>query len=129
MNFDFNKIEKEWLELSTTVKKFNFDFSSSHRGEVLELLEQEIYNYRNVKDYYKKSYEYIRFLCGYLFCIGNTDDIEIIEYVRYTLGMDTGTMIEYEWIQRLKLGLQSAEFVRSREDLIQDFVDWYSQWI
>lgn len=127
---DTKEEKTEYLKLSNLIRNFDFNFSMENREEILKLLKQEIYKYKTIEDYYREnSSEYIRFLCGYLFCIGNTNDIEILEYAKYKINMDVGCMIDYEWLARLELGSQSDEFVRSREDLIQDFVDWYSKWI
>lgn len=64
------------------IKRYNLDFSMKYHGEIRQLLEKEIENYQ------EGSSEYLRFLCGYLFCIGDVNDIEIIKKAKYSINMD-----------------------------------------
>lgn len=43
----------------------------------VELIQKEIENYQ------EGSSEYIRVLCGYLYCIGNASDAELIKRAKY----------------------------------------------
>lgn len=47
------------------------------------------------------SAEYIRVLCGYLFCIGNYEDAELIQRAKNNINFDVGCMIDGDWIEAL----------------------------
>lgn len=53
----------------------------------VELIQKEIENYQ------EGSSEYIRVLCGYLYCIGNASDAELIKRAKYGINFD---VIVYE---------------------------------
>ncbi len=99
------------------IKKYGFDFSKIQKEEIRKLIEIEI------SDFQSGSSEYIRLLCGYLYCIGDRSDAPLIEKVKYGINMDVGCMIDGEWIDSLK-GIED-EYVRSKEELIQEFVSYY----
>ena len=99
------------------INKYGFDFDKIPKNEVRILIEKEIDNFHN------GSSEYIRLLCGYLYCIGDSSDAALIEKVKYSINMDVGCMIDGEWIDSLK-GIQN-EYVGSREDIIKGFVMYY----
>lgn len=101
------------------VKKYGFDFGNIPENEIKELLEAEIENY------HEGSSEYIRLLCGYLFCIGTTD-ILLIKKAKYGINMDVGCMIDWEWLESLKNDGRETEYCRSRKSLIEDFVEYYT---
>lgn len=101
------------------IKRYDFDFSHKYHAEIRQLLEKEIINYQN------GSSEYLRFLCGYLFCIGDVNDMEIIKKAKYSINMDVGCMIDDKWIESLENGGLEFENVRSRSLLIDDFVNYY----
>jgi len=101
------------------IKRYDFNFSLKYRAEIRLLLEKEIISYQ------EGSSEYLRFLCGYLFCIGNVNDVEIIEKAKYNINMDVGCMIEGAWIESLENGGIESENVYSRQLLIDDFVCYY----
>lgn len=103
------------------IKRYDFDFSKKYHTEIRQLLEKEIINYQN------GSSEYFRFLCGYLFCIGDVNDVEIIKKAKYSINMDVGTMIDWEWVESLENRGVESEDVRSRQELIDDFVDYYTK--
>lgn len=65
------------------------------------------------------------FLCGYLFCIGDVNDMEIIKKAKYSINMDVGCMIDGEWIESLENGGLEFENVHSRQLLIDGFVNYY----
>ncbi|MBQ8134089.1 MAG: hypothetical protein IJ192_06790 [Clostridia bacterium] len=56
------------------IGKLGFDFSRISKSYIVELLQDEINNFQD------GSSEYIRLLCGYLYCLGDASDwIEMIE--------------------------------------------------
>lgn len=99
------------------IKEYGFDFDNISKEEIINLIENEI------KDFQSGSSEYIRLLCGYLYCLGNEDDASLIEKAKYKINMDVGCMIDAEWIESLK-GVESI-YVRPRDEIISDFVDYY----
>lgn len=102
------------------IKRLGFDFGTISKSEIKDLLKREIENF------HEGSSEYIRLLCGYLFCLGDAEDDELIGKAKYGINMDVGCMIDYEWIESLKNGGVQSEYVRSRDELIEDFVRYYS---
>ena len=74
------------------IRKYGFDFNRISKNEIRELIKQEIENYQN------GSSEYIRLLCGYLFCVGDITDVPLLEKAKYGINMDVGCMIDGEWI-------------------------------
>lgn len=99
------------------IKKYEFNFSEIPKEEVRELIEKEI-------SYFQEgSSEYIRVLCGYLYCIGNFSDIPLMEKAKYSINMDVGCMIDKEWIDSLK-GIEN-EYIRPREEIIESFIAYY----
>ena len=101
------------------INKFGFSFNGQYRKEIIQLLEAEIENYQ------LGSSEYLRVLCGLLFCIGNKQDVEIIKRIKYGINMDVGCMIDAEWIASLEES--EEEWVRSRQELIEDFISYYKE--
>lgn len=99
------------------IKKYEFNFSEISKEEVRELIEKEI-NY-----FQEGSSEYIRVLCGYLYCIGDFPDVSLIEKAKYSINMDVGCMIDEEWINSLK-GIEN-EYTRPRDEIIKSFIDYY----
>jgi len=102
------------------IKRYDFDFGQKYHEEIRKLLEKEIMSYQD------GSSEYLRFLCGYLFCIGDVNDVEIIKKTKYGINMDVGCMVDREWIESLENGGVESENVRSRQLLIDDFVGYYT---
>lgn len=76
------------------IKKYGFDFSHIPKQEIIDLIEKEIVSYQ------PGSSEYIRLLCGYLYCLGDRSDIPLLEKAKYNINMDVGCMIDREWIDR-----------------------------
>ncbi len=97
------------------VKKYGFDFTKISKSEIRDLIEKEIENYQ------EGSSEYIRALCGYLFCIGDYEDALLIERAKYNINFDVGCMIDWAWIEALK-GNMSEE---DRQFHIQAFIKYY----
>ncbi len=101
------------------VQKLGFDFNAISKKEVRELIEQEI------KDFQQGSSEYIRLLCGYLFCLGDITDVPLLERAKHEINFDVGCMIDQEWIDSLKNGGIENEFVNPRKVIVDDFVSYY----
>lgn len=101
------------------VKKYGFDFENIPKEEIIQLIQKEI------ADYQPGSSEYIRLLCGYLYCIGDISDVPLMEKAKYGINMDVGCMIDEEWIESLKNGGVRARYVNEREKIIGDFVSYY----
>ena len=102
------------------INELGFEFDKIDRNYISQLTEDE------VKNFQEGSSEYIRLLCGYLFCIGDESDIELIKKAKYNINFDVGCMIDQEWIDSLENGGVRDERTRSREELIADFVQYYS---
>lgn len=101
------------------IKKYGFDFSSIPKKEIIDLIQKEI------ADYYSGSSEYIRLLCGYLYCLGDSSDVPLLEKAKYGIDFDVQCMIDGQWIDSLKNGGIEAQDVDSREALIEGFVSYY----
>lgn len=99
------------------IQKYGFDFNNIFKSEIISLIENEIVNYQS------GSSEYIRLLCGYLYCLGDETDVALIEKAKYKINMDVGCMIDIEWIESLK-GVKS-EYIRPRNEIIDDFISYY----
>ena len=101
------------------LRTYGFDFDRIPKEEIRALIEKEITHYQ------EGSSEYIRVLCGYLYCIGDQIDIDRIEKAKYNIHMDVDCMIDIEWIDSLKNGGIEGEYVRSRKDIIASFIAYY----
>lgn len=110
---------KNLQRAESLIKKYGFDFEEIPKNEIANLLETEIENYQ------EGSSEYIRLLCGYLFCIGDKTDIQLIEKAKYNINMDVGCMIDGEWLESLKNDGNATEYCRSRKELKDDFLEYY----
>ncbi len=97
------------------VEKYGFDFDKISKNEIRELIEKEIENYQ------EGSSEYIRVLCGYLFCIGDYEDADLIEQAKYKINFDVSCMIDENWIEALKGNMSEEE----RQFQIQSFIKYY----
>lgn len=102
------------------IKKYGLEFAEVPKNEIVNLLETEIGNYQ------EGSSEYIRLLCGYLFCIGDKTDISLIEKAKYNINMDVGCMVDWEWLESLKNDGKETEYCHSRKELTDDFVEYYT---
>lgn len=104
------------------IKKYGFDFNSIPKNEIISLINEEIDNHQ-----YSSSSEYIRLLCGYLYCIGDKSDTDLIRKAKYSINMDVGCMIDIEWIDSLENGgIEDIEnYVRPRNEIIADFTEYY----
>ncbi len=101
------------------VQKYGFDFAVIPKEEIRKLIEAVI------ADFQEGSSEYIRVLCGYLYCIGDISVVALIEKAKYQINMDVGCMIDSEWIESLQNGGKETELVRSRNEIMEDFVSYY----
>lgn len=101
------------------LKQYGFEFDKIPKEEIMGLLRKEI------DDYQLGSSEYIRLLCGYIYCIGGVSDVPLIEKAKYSINMDVGCMIDVEWIESLKNGGVEGSFVRTRQEIIEAFVFYY----
>ena len=101
------------------IQKYGFEFDTIPKAEIRELIEEEIKNYQ-----YGSSSEYIRLLCGYLFCIGDETDIELIDKAKH-ISFDVGCMIDGEWLDSLKDGGKETENTRPKEEIMADFIGYY----
>ena len=93
---------------------YGFEFSQIPKEEIIDLLNKEIENP------HEESAEYVRILCGYLYCIGGEDVIQLLEKAKYGINMDVGCMIDSDWIDNLK-----NEGDRTREELVLEFIHYY----
>lgn len=115
--FDNNELRAKHL-----VEKYQFQFKEEHRAEVKMHLKNEI------DDYQSGSSEYLRFLCGYLFCIGHKEDLALITTAKKSINMDVGTMIDAEWLSSLENDGAEDEYTRSRAVIIDEFIRYYTHY-
>lgn len=59
------------------VQELGFDFDQISKDYIISLLEDEISNF------HEGSSEYVRLLCGYLYCLGNISDIPLLKKAKY----------------------------------------------
>lgn len=104
------------------IQELGFDFDSIPKSFIISLLERE------VADFQEGSSEYIRLLCGYLYCLGDKSDSELIRRAKYNISFDVGCMIDEEWIKSLENGGVAEENVRDRSSVIDDFVNYYQNY-
>ena len=97
------------------VQELGFDFDQISKDYIITLLEDEILNF------HEGSSEYVRLLCGYLYCLGNISDIPLLKKTKYGINFDVGCMVDDEWIDSLENGYVE----RSRDEIIRDIVNYY----
>ena len=83
------------------VLKYGFDFQTIDKAEIIALLRDEI---KNLKENGSDGHTYLRVLCGYLFCMADTEDIPLLESDKYDVSFDAGGMVDGAWIDSLKQG-------------------------
>lgn len=112
---DINEKRAEQL-----LRKYGFDFKNINKNEIIELINKEI------NDFQEGSSEYIRLLCGYLYCLGDSSDVPLIEKAKYDINFDVGCMIDGEWIDSLENnGVEDEKkHIRTREEIIKAFVSY-----
>ena len=101
-------------------ERYGFDFKSEFRDDIKRLLNDEIENFQT------GSSEYLRVLCGFLFCIGDIDDLEIIKNVKYKINFDVGSMIDSDWIEYID-GTNS-DHSSIRKELVKQYSDYYKHY-
>ena len=101
------------------LQKYGFEFASILKREIRTLIEQEI------TEFQEGSSEYIRLLCGYLYCVGDVTDVPLLERAKYGINMDVGCMVDGEWIESLKNGGVADEYVNPRAVIMKNFVSYY----
>lgn len=101
------------------IGELGFELDKIDKSRVIQLIEEELSQYR------EGSSEYIRLLCGYLYCLGDSSDAELLKKVKSGINFDVGCMIDQEWIDSLENGGIQDTATRSRETLISDFVSYY----
>ncbi len=104
------------------IRALGFDFAAISKERIQALLQREI------EDFQEGSSEYIRLLCGYLFCLGDAADVSLLEKAKYGVNFDVGCMVDGEWIDSLKNGGRETELVHPRKELVQDFVSYYQDY-
>ena len=104
MAFDENEIRAEEV-----VRKFGLKPAAEARKEIKELLEYEVINYK------EGSSEYLRVLCGMLFCIGCVEDSALIWKAKM-LNFDVGCMIDIEFFFGAGIK-ETLDYINTREDL------------
>ena len=105
------------------IKKYGFAFHNIPKQQIIDLIQEEIINYQ------PGSSEYIRLLCGYLYCIGDISDVPLLEKAKYNINMDVGCMIDGEWIDSLKNGGIETQYTGSRQEIIDHFVAYYQNFL
>lgn len=106
---------------AAVIKKYGFNFDSIPKAEIRSLIEEEILHFQ------EGSSEYIRLLCGYLYCIGDMSDVSLIEKAKCNINMDVGCMIDQEWLDSLKNGGIEDLNVGTRENIIKSFICYYKE--
>ena len=99
--------------------QYGADFGLISKQQIIDLLSAEL------ADPQPGTGDYIRLLCGYLFCIGDASDAILLEKAKYDLNMDIGCMIDAEWIESLK---QDDTQNSSRQALINSFAEYYQHY-
>lgn len=95
------------------LKRYGFDFNKISKTDIRKLLEDEILNYQN------GSSEYIRVLCGYLYCIGDSTDVDLIKKAKYSIDFDVQCMIDQEWIDSLENNF------KDKKRIVESFIYYY----
>ncbi|MCL1792145.1 MAG: hypothetical protein FWG40_12545 [Peptococcaceae bacterium] len=106
--------------------KYSFDFQNEkHREEIITLLEKEI-DWCKKPDSQWESSEYLRVLCGYVFCFERGEDAALIKRAKTEINFDVGCIIDEDWIT--SLSKNDATTIRTRKSLIQGFTDYYKNY-
>lgn len=113
---DNEENEKRVVEL---LGKYGMDFINVPKDEITALINVELNQPK------KGNSEYMRLLCAYLFCSGDTEDAKLINKVKYSKNMDVMSVIESEWITSLENGGKADEYTRSRDELIAGILLYY----
>ena len=95
------------------VLKYGFDLTTIDKAEIVALLRDEI---KELKEHGSDGHIYLRVLCGYLFCLGDAEDIPLLSSAKYDVSFDAGCMVDGAWIDCLK---QDGD----RRELIEAFME------
>ena len=104
------------------LQQYGFDFKEDYRGEVRAMLTREIDDFNE-----NESSEFLRVLCGYLFCIGNTD-VGLIKKVKYELSFDVGCMIDVNWTDAEGMKVNSMAKELWYEQLVREYIEHYKNY-
>ena len=102
------------------LKKYGFKFDTLPHEEIRILLKNEIENY------IEGSSEYLRVLCGYLFCIGDVADTELLKKAKHNINFDVNCMIDSAWIENINSA--DNDNIAKRNELISEFVEYYKSY-
>lgn len=104
------------------ISELGFNFGNISKQYIIKLLEKEI------ADFQDGSSEYIRLLCGYLYCLGDESDIPLIKKAKYGINFDVGCMIDGDWITSLENGglADKTTYTPPRDRIVAAFVQYYS---
>lgn len=113
----FDENEKRAEEV---IRKYGLIPSVENRKEIKELLEYEINNY------IEGSSEYLRVLCGMLFCIGNVEDNVLIWQAKM-INFDVGCMIDIEFLFGAGIK-ETLDYIAGKEELakMRSFLQTYN---
>ncbi len=98
------------------ITHYGFNFKVIPKSEIIRLIEEEI------TTFVMGSSNYIRTLCGYLYCIGDISDVALIKKAKYNINFDVGCMIDSEWIDSLENYGIETDPIRSRDSIINSFI-------
>ena len=104
------------------VQELGFNLDQISKDYIVSLLEDEILNY------HEGSSEYVRLLCGYLYCLGDISDVPLLKKAKYGINFDVGCMVDGEWLDSLENGgveVNLGYLVRPRDEIIMDIVNYY----
>jgi len=112
--FDENEIRAEDI-----IRKYGLIPTVDKRREIKELLEFEINNY------IEGSSEYLRVLCGMLFCIGNIEDSVLIWKAKM-INFDVGCMIDVDFIFGAGIK-ETLDYISDKQEFakMRDFLESY----
>lgn len=106
------------------IDQLGFNFENISKTYIIKLLEEEI------ADPHKGSSEYLRALCGYLFCLGDDSDVSLLKKIKYGISMDVECMIDSEWITCLEHYSDENYDPSQKDELKERFIDYYRKyWI
>ena len=104
-------------------EEFGFNFKVEDRYIVRNLLEHEINNSSK-----NDEGEFLKVLCGYLFCIGNPEDVDLIKKVKNDLGRDVGLMINRGWTDAEMMKVDSMAKDVMYFGLREDYREFYQNY-
>ena len=117
----FDDIDENEERAEALIKKYGIIPNLKSRDELKRLLEYEIENYQ------EGSSEYLRVLCGMLFCIGYVED-SILIWEAKRINFDVGCMIDMDFI--FGAGIEETfNFIKGNKELqkMGEFLEGYRQ--